>query len=491
MANLVVLACTLALIAAISWGVGAVLPPRQPPGAVPRRPGGQRRRDARAWPADRHEAPATRLLAAADRRRRWSLSGCAGTDGDRVPPPAARHGARGRRRRPRRAPRSPRPRARPAGQRIEVTVAGGQVSGDTGRVPVAVGEHGDARRHQRRRRRGAPARLRPDRRARPPGSRPSSPSTPPVPGVFEVELHEAGTVLLTLQVGMNLLAHGVGSRTDLPIPLGLALYGAGAAILISFAVLLLFWRTPRLGGPSSGRPLPAGRAAAARQRRPCGAACRRSPSPSPRWSSPSALAGPDETDRNLAPWALYVTFWVGLVPASLLLGPVWRVVNPLRLLHRGLRVVAPVGARRAAARRRWGCGRPSARCSSSSGWSSCSPPGPSRRRSPSSCSATRRCTSALALWFGEELVRPRRRLRGLLDADRPALPLGTARRRPAGAAQPAGERVGGAGRARARRRRGRAARVDGVRRPVPHGVLADRPGRGERHALGHRSACWR
>lgn len=30
---------------------------------------------------------------------------------------------------------------------------------------------------------------------------------------------------------MTTLAHGVGSRTDLPIPLGLALYGAGAAIL--------------------------------------------------------------------------------------------------------------------------------------------------------------------------------------------------------------------------------------------------------------------
>ena len=38
---------------------------------------------------------------------------------------------------------------------------------------------------------------------------------------------------------MSVLAHGVGSRTDLPIPLGLALYGAGAAILLSFALLLL------------------------------------------------------------------------------------------------------------------------------------------------------------------------------------------------------------------------------------------------------------
>src|SRR5690606_160838 len=55
----------------------------------------------------------------------------------------------------------------------------------------------------------------------------------------------------------------------------------------------------------------------------------------------ASLAGPPETARNLGPWALYVTFWVGLVPASLLLGPVWRGVNPLRLLHRLLRPLGP------------------------------------------------------------------------------------------------------------------------------------------------------
>ncbi|MFD2093565.1 hypothetical protein [Blastococcus deserti] len=136
------------------------------------------------------------------------------------------------------------------------------------------------------------------------------------------------------------LAHGVGSRTDLPIPLGLALYGAGAAILISFAVLLLFWRTPRLGGADSGRPLPAGL-----QRAVDSSAVRTALQVIALGLSAlvvaGALTGPAETARNLAPWVLYVTFWVGLVPASLLLGPVWRAANPLRLLHRGLRHLAP------------------------------------------------------------------------------------------------------------------------------------------------------
>jgi hypothetical protein len=139
---------------------------------------------------------------------------------------------------------------------------------------------------------------------------------------------------------VTVLAHGVGSRTDLPIPLGLALYGAGAAILISFVVLLLFWRTPRLGDASSGRPLPG-----ALQRLADSAGLRRGLQAAALavavLVTGVAVAGPPETARNLAPWMLYVTFWVGLVPASLLLGPIWKVANPLRLLHRGLRAVLP------------------------------------------------------------------------------------------------------------------------------------------------------
>lgn len=49
-----------------------------------------------------------------------------------------------------------------------------------------------------------------------------------------------------------------------------------------------------------------------------------------------ALVGPVEPPENLSVYAFYVTFWVGLVPASLLLGPVWRRVNPLRTLHLAL-----------------------------------------------------------------------------------------------------------------------------------------------------------
>ncbi|MDQ1663387.1 MAG: hypothetical protein QOJ68_3367, partial [Blastococcus sp.] len=140
---------------------------------------------------------------------------------------------------------------------------------------------------------------------------------------------------------MRILAHGVGTRTDLPIPIGLALFGAGAAILLTFSVLLLFWRTPRLGGAGSGRPLPRGVQAVAD-----GPALRRTAQAVALLVAVFvvvvAFAGPSDTPHNLAPWFFYVTFWVGLVPASLLLGPVWRVLNPLRLVHAGLRRVVPV-----------------------------------------------------------------------------------------------------------------------------------------------------
>lgn len=132
-----------------------------------------------------------------------------------------------------------------------------------------------------------------------------------------------------------LLAHGIGTRTDLPIPRALALYGAGFAVLISFAVLLLLWERPKLGDERSGRP-----AAPALHRLVDASWLRLLLQIVALVVSALVVAvafvGPEETSRNLAPWALYVTFWVGLVPASLLLGPVWKAINPLRLVHRGL-----------------------------------------------------------------------------------------------------------------------------------------------------------
>jgi hypothetical protein len=129
----------------------------------------------------------------------------------------------------------------------------------------------------------------------------------------------------------TLIAHGVGGRQDLPIPFELAVLGAALALVVSFLVLGLAWQEPRYRGDDSGRPIPDALTLAA-------------DSAWTRWTlrilgllgaayvALAAVAGPDLA-TNPTPGVVYVLLWVGIVPASLLLGPVWRLVNPVRTVH--------------------------------------------------------------------------------------------------------------------------------------------------------------
>lgn len=129
---------------------------------------------------------------------------------------------------------------------------------------------------------------------------------------------------------MIVVAHGIGGRSDLPVPLWLAVYAAAAAVVVSFLVAVAFWPSPRLD-ERHGRPLP-------------GALTSFADSPVTRAALRglgvlalvaflvTAWAGPPDSAANPAPTWFYVWFWVGLVPASVLLGPVWRLVNPLRVV---------------------------------------------------------------------------------------------------------------------------------------------------------------
>ncbi|MCJ1679687.1 hypothetical protein MTF65_20550 [Streptomyces sp. APSN-46.1] len=132
---------------------------------------------------------------------------------------------------------------------------------------------------------------------------------------------------------LTALAHGIGSQHDLPISPFYAFAGAFAALFVSFLALGLLWSTSRFRGDRSGLALPAGlqRVADAPATR---TALRGLGLAAALAVLLSLLLGPDTPDRNPAPGAVYVLLWVGLVPASLLLGPVWRLLNPLRTLHR-------------------------------------------------------------------------------------------------------------------------------------------------------------
>ncbi|RII18838.1 hypothetical protein DSC45_09470 [Streptomyces sp. YIM 130001] len=149
-------------------------------------------------------------------------------------------------------------------------------------------------------------------------------------------------------VGPALLAHGVGSQHDLPISPFYAFAGAFAALFVSFLALGLLWSASRFRGDRSGIALPAAveRAVDARAVR---LVLRGLGLAAALFVALHLVLGPDDPERNPAPGSVYVLFWVGLVPASLLLGPIWRLMNPLRTVHRLLQRAA-LGARRGAGR---------------------------------------------------------------------------------------------------------------------------------------------
>jgi hypothetical protein len=134
---------------------------------------------------------------------------------------------------------------------------------------------------------------------------------------------------------MRLLAHGLGGRADLPVPVWMAQYAAALVLIVTFFMLGRFWDSPRLQEPYRGHPLPMGL-----QRLLDAPAFRLAL----RLIGLAALLlvivvaalGTDSSATNPAPTWLYVWFWVGIVPLSLLFGPVVRAFNPLRLLSQGI-----------------------------------------------------------------------------------------------------------------------------------------------------------
>ncbi|AEV86438.1 hypothetical protein ACWT_5421 [Actinoplanes sp. SE50] len=123
------------------------------------------------------------------------------------------------------------------------------------------------------------------------------------------------------------LAHGVGSSSDLPLPLDLVLQAGAATVVLSFLIAAVLWTRPRLGGGTVRAVRTAGWLPVLRLVVLLLAV----------YLVGDALAGPGE-DENPAARALFVWLWVGIIPVSVIFGPVWRAVNPLRTLFRLLRL---------------------------------------------------------------------------------------------------------------------------------------------------------
>jgi hypothetical protein len=129
-----------------------------------------------------------------------------------------------------------------------------------------------------------------------------------------------------------IFAHGIVGRADLPIPAGLFAAAASAVLVVSFLALAALWSQPRIER--------------ARERRLF---------PLPRMLELLAgaigvfafavvvyagLAGTDSQQDNIAPWAVYVAFWIGIPFLSLLFGDVFRAFNPWRAMGRAAGWVA-------------------------------------------------------------------------------------------------------------------------------------------------------
>jgi hypothetical protein len=127
----------------------------------------------------------------------------------------------------------------------------------------------------------------------------------------------------------SVLAHGVGARGDLPLPLWMFVYGASVALLLSFAALWLLWPKPRLDAAATGTALPTWVQRAAT---PLAVAGRVVVFVLFVLTFLIAVFGQPEAAANVAPYLVYVVFWVGMQFVSPVLGNVWRSLNPLDTL---------------------------------------------------------------------------------------------------------------------------------------------------------------
>jgi len=132
-----------------------------------------------------------------------------------------------------------------------------------------------------------------------------------------------------------MLAHGIGERGDLPLPLYLFTWAMVLALVISFVALGVLWTEPRLARASIGRKLAdyntvlvvhwLGRGLAFALYLVCMYA---------------AFFGIDARDRNILPVTFYVLVWVGAQLIGGLIGNVWGAINPMATLAGGAEAVS-------------------------------------------------------------------------------------------------------------------------------------------------------
>lgn len=128
------------------------------------------------------------------------------------------------------------------------------------------------------------------------------------------------------------LAHGVQGRAETPIRISAFFYAGAGVLVVSFLALGFGWSKPRFESVP-WRPAPAWLERALL-------------SPLTVWTLRAPLLacflfllaaaafGSTQLNDNIAPVAIFVFWWIGLVPLSVLCGNVWRELNPWHTLAR-------------------------------------------------------------------------------------------------------------------------------------------------------------
>lgn len=136
---------------------------------------------------------------------------------------------------------------------------------------------------------------------------------------------------MTPQLAGELSAHGIGGQKDLPIPLDLAIAGGIAALVISFTVLAVAWRSPRYDEQGAGRSTPTWLSSLVAS--PAFAAVLRTFGMVVfLFAVVCAIFGREST-INPVFGIFFVWLWVGVPAASLFLGPFWKAISPVRTIN--------------------------------------------------------------------------------------------------------------------------------------------------------------
>ena len=158
------------------------------------------------------------------------------------------------------------------------------------------------------------------------------------------------TVALAAVLGVGLtapssvLAHGFGGgRADLPISKTLFIYAAALVLILSFVALAVLWPKPKLAEYRFiALPSAVSRALLSR---PVAVVCGAIGVFLLGLTIYAGLTGVQTSSANFAPTFVYVIFWLGLVPFSVVFGDVFRAFNPWRAIGRAVAWVAQTAAR--------------------------------------------------------------------------------------------------------------------------------------------------